>query len=112
MCIQFLPLTIMNMIIIGHVTNFQSEVGIITGFTASLLLLLGLIITFISIIVLLLRIKAKLTFFPSKKRGRLSHDHMTIIELHANRRFYFAFKNCCISGYLEAKYTVMHAGLP
>ena len=51
-------------------TSSQSEDGIISGFTASLLLFLGLLITFIGIIVFLLRIKAKLTLELKKEKDK------------------------------------------
>ena len=58
---------------IGHMSatiSSQSEIGLITGFTACLLLLLGLIITLIIIAVILLKIKVKLTLELKKERDK------------------------------------------
>ena len=63
-------------------TSSQSEVGIITGFTASLLLLFGLLITLIGIIVFLLKIKAKLTLELKKEKDKniIIYDVIDVID--------------------------------
>ena len=78
-----IPVHLFNDYIIGHIslTSSQSGVGIITGFTAFLLLLFGLLITLIGIIVFLLKIKAKLTLELKKEKDKNTiYDVIDVID--------------------------------